>query len=235
MSERRPIYLLAGGRGGGDMTAILRLVFRDIGVPSPTIAYVGSASDDNPAFFERISGMVKGAGKGKFVLAPTCDGKADIKKTVKTIESADAVFVSGGDVEAGMQVLERRGIAGIFAELYRQGKFLFGVSAGSIMLAEKWVRWRDPDDDSTAELFTCLGVAPVICDTHGEGEGWEELRAAVSLRPEGTLGYGITSNTCLRVQADGRVEALAGPVARYVRRGNEVLKQPDLKPAPGNA
>ena len=230
MPERRPIYLLAGGRGGGDMTAILRVVFRDIGVASPTIAYVGSASDDNPAFFQRISGMVKGAGKGKFVLAPTVDEKADIEKTVKIIESADAVFVSGGDVEAGVQVLESRGIAGIFAELYRQGKFFFGVSAGSIMLADKWVRWRDPDDDSTAELFNCLGVAPVICDTHGEGEGWEELRAAIALSPEGTVGYGITSNTCLRVDPDGKVAVLAGPVARYLRRGKSVVKQPDLVP-----
>ncbi len=230
MPDRRPVYLLAGGRGGGDMTAILRVVFRDIGVPSPTIAYVGSASDDNPGFFQRIAGMVKGPARAKFVLAPTVDDKADIKKTVKIIESADAVFVSGGDVEAGMQVLEKRGIAGIFAELYRQGKFFFGVSAGSIMLADKWVRWRDPDDDTTAELFACLGVAPVICDTHGEGEGWEELRAAISLSPEGTIGSGITSNTCVRVDPDGTVASLAGPVARYVRRGKAAVKQPDLVP-----
>jgi cyanophycinase-like exopeptidase len=213
------------------MAAILKLVFRNIGVASPTIAYVGSASDDNPGFFQRISGMFKSAGKAKFVLAPTIDEKADIKKTIKTIESADAVFVSGGDVEAGMQVLERRGIAGIFADLYRQGKFFFGVSAGSIMLADKWVRWRDPDDDSTAELFDCLGVAPVICDTHGEGEGWEELRAAITISPEGTMGYGITSNSCLLVQPDGKVEALAGPVARYLSRGKKAVKQPDLVPA----
>ncbi len=235
MSDQRPTYLLAGGRGGGDMTQILKLVFRDIGVPSPTIAYVGAANGDNPGFMRMMSGMLKGVGGGKFVLAPTVDDKADIKKTIKTIESADAVFVSGGDVEAGMQVLERRGIAGMFADLYRQGKFMFGVSAGSIMLADRWVRWRDPDDDSTAELFSCLGVAPVICDTHGEGEGWEELRAAVGLSPEGTLGYGITSNTCLRVLPNGRVEALAGPVARYVRRSGSVVKRTDLTPGPAQA
>jgi len=233
MPDLTPVYLLAGGRGGGDMTAILESVFRDIGVASPTIAYVGSASDDNQGFFRMISGMFKPAGKTRFIFAPTVDEKADIKKTVKTIESADAVFVSGGDVEAGMEVLERRGIAGIFADLYRQGKFFFGVSAGSIMLADKWVRWRDPDDDSTAELFACLGVAHVICDTHGEGEGWEELRAAIALSPEGTMGYGITSSACLRVDPDGKVAALAGPVARYVSRGKKAVKQPDLVPAGG--
>lgn len=231
MPERKPIYLLAGGRGGGAMAAVYRQISRDIGVASPTIAYVGSASDDNLGFFQRNFGVVKEMGKGQFVLAPTVDEKADIKKTVKTIESADAVFMSGGDVEAGMQVLEKRGIAGIFTELYRNGKFFFGSSAGSIMLADKWVRWRDPEDDSTAELFDCLGVAHVICDTHGEGDGWEELQAAVALSPESTIGYGITSGTCLRVDPDGRVAALAGPIARYVSRGKKAIKQPDLLPA----
>jgi len=45
------------------------------------------------------------------------------------------------------------------------------------MLSKEWIRWRDPDDDATAEFFPCLGIAPLICDTHGEQDGWEELQA----------------------------------------------------------
>ena len=45
------------------------------------------------------------------------------------------------------------------------------------MLARRWVRWTDPHNDDSAELFPCLGFAPVFCDTHGEGDGWGELRA----------------------------------------------------------
>ena len=98
------------------------------------------------------------------------------------------------------------------------------------MLAREWVRWRDPDDDATAELFPCLGVAPVLCDTHGEGEGWEELKAALHLKTVGDSGYGITTGTCLKVLPDGRVEALGGPIFRYVRTAKTVRRQPDLNP-----
>jgi peptidase E len=48
---------------------------------------------------------------------------------------------------------------------YRKGKPFFGISAGSIMLAKNWVRWSDPQVDSSAELFPCLGISDLrqIC------------------------------------------------------------------------
>ncbi len=60
-------------------------------------------------------------------------------------------------------------------ELAEQGKPFIGLSAGSIMLARSWVRWPDSDEEGSAEVFPCLGVAPVYCDTHDEEAGWEEL------------------------------------------------------------
>ncbi len=93
------------------------------------------------------------------------------------------VFISGGDVEAGMEVLEERQILPFLRELFERGKPFFGSSAGSIMLGRQWVRWEDPDDDATANLFPCMGFAPIVCDTHGEAEGWEELRALLRLTP----------------------------------------------------
>jgi cyanophycinase len=230
MSKAKPIYLLAGGRGGGDMGPILKAVMRDIGVATPTIVYVGAANGDNAEFYERMAGMMKQVAKCRIVQAITSPDNADIQKAVATIRSADAVFVSGGDVEAGMEVLNKRGITGIFKELYGQGKLMFGVSAGSIMLAREWVRWTDPDDDSTAALFPCLGVAPVLCDTHGEGDDWEELKEAVKLSPPDTLGYGITSGTCLVVHPDAAVDALSGPIAAFARNGKKAARRADLKP-----
>jgi len=227
--KQKPIYLLAGGRGGGSMDDILKAVFADIGIAVPRIAYVGAANGDNPEFFGRMAGMIRAVRECTIIHALTC-GKADVKKAVKTINSSDAVFVSGGDVEAGMEVLREKDLTGVFSELHDQGRLLFAVSAGSIMLASQWVRWPDPDDDSTAELFPCLGVAPIICDTHGEADGWEELKSAVSLCPEGTVGYGITSGTCLRVTAGTNPTALAGSISRYVRSNGVTAKGTDLLP-----
>ena len=88
------------------------------------------------------------------------------------------------------------------------------------MLGRQWIRWRDPDDDGSAELFECLGLAPVLCDCHGEEEGWAELKALLRLAGGRSCGYGLRGGAALRVAADGSVEAVCGEVDRFaVRRG----------------
>ena len=116
-------------------------------------------------------------------------------------------------------------------DLYRQGKPFFGISAGAIMLAREWVRWPDPNDESTAEIFPCLGIAPVICDTHAEEDDWVELKALLALEKEGVKGYGIPSGGTIKVYPDGRVEALGDAIAQYVKRGGKVARLDDLLPA----
>ena len=129
-----------------------------------------------------------------------------------------------------MDILKEKDMTGFLSGLYSQGKPFFGISAGSIMLAREWIRWRDPDDDATAEIFPCLGIAPVICDTHAEGDDWEELKALLALEKDGTEGYGIPSGTAIKVFPDGRVEALGGAVPRYLRRGDSVHHAGDIQP-----
>jgi peptidase E len=228
VNELKPVYLLAGRGSSNEM--VMRAVLQEVGRLSPTVAYVGAANGDNRDFFERMASLIRGAGDSKVVLVPTHARDADPDRAREALEEADAIFVSGGDVDVGMQVLADKGLDGIFTGLRDRGKLFLGVSAGSIMLAREWVRWRDPDDDASAELFPCLGVAPVLCDTHGEGEGWEELKAALRLKPVGATGFGITSGACLKVFPDGRVEALGGVVARYGRRAITVRRLADLTP-----
>jgi peptidase E len=227
--DKRPVYLLAGGRGGGNMDAVIRRVFKDIGQPSPGIAYVGVANGESREFFGWMETMLKKVHDCSLVHAKI-GGRVDLNRAKDALMTADAIFVGGGDVEAGMQILEQKGMTAIFRDLFEQGKLCFGVSAGSIMLAREWVRWSNPDDDSTAELFPCLNVAPVLCDTHSEGDNWEELQAALALGKNSGAGYGIRSNACLVVQPDGKVEALGGIVDVYSRQGNSIRKLEDLKP-----
>jgi dipeptidase E len=228
----KPVYLLAGGRGQRRPTPdpLLQAVFRESGIPSPSIAYIGTASGDDRSFFGFITATFKEAGAGEIRHALIAPGKADLKKAREILETADIIFISGGDVEAGMNVLREKDMAGFLYGLYRQGNPFFGLSAGSIMLARQWVRWRDPDDDTTSELFPCLGIAPVICDTHAEGDDWVELKALLALKENGIKGYGIPSGAAIKVFPDGQVEALGGAVPLYVRRGNMVNKAGDIRP-----
>lgn len=228
MIQSKPVYLLSGGRGSRYEEDVIRSVFKDTGKPRPNIAYVGVANGDDRNFYLMVTGMIKMAGNCDLTRVLIAPKKADIDKARKALSSADAVFVSGGDVEAGMQILQEKNLTGFFRDLSRQGKVFFGSSAGAIMLAREWVRWKDPDDDSSAELFPCLGIAPVICDTHAEGDNWEELKAALRLEKDGESGYGIRSGSCLKVYPDGRLEASGGAVARYMNKGGNVIKLPDL-------
>jgi len=228
------IYLFAGGQKSGIRKTLSDIgkIINNIGKDKPEIAFVGAASSkDKWLIYYFISNLMKAGCDCRIkrvILAPP---RADVNKAREILQNADAVFMSGGDVEVGMQVLQDKNMVGFFQGLARHGKLFLGVSAGSIMMAKAWVRWRDPDDDSSAELFPCLGLVPIICDTHAEDDDWVELKAAVRLGGTGTLGYGITSGACLKGYPDGRLKAESGPVARYAFLKGKIKRQTDLVPA----
>ena len=226
----KPVYLFAGGRSGNrkKQGVLLERMFREFGIPSPDVAYSGTASGDDKNFFRFISGELTGAGADKVTHAVITPEGADLKKARSVLEAADIVFISGGDVEAGMDILREKKMLEFLNGLYRGGKPFFGISAGAIMLADRWVRWRDPTDDSSAELFPCLGFAPIICDTHDEHAGWEELRAALKLAEEDTRGYGLATGSGIKVFSNGKVEALGGEVYQYIHRGGKVERLANL-------
>ncbi len=228
----KPVYLFAGGRSGDrkKQNVLLQMMYREFSIASPTVAYSGTASGDDKNFFRFIAGELTQAGADKVTHAIIAPEGADLKKAQSVLEAADIVFISGGDVEAGMDVLREKNMLGFLEKLYRQGKPFFGISAGAIMLADRWVRWRDPDDDSSAELFPCLGFAPIICDTHDEQAGWEELQAALKLVKEGGRGYGLATGSGIKVFTDGKVEALGGTVYQYIHRGGKVERIEDVLP-----
>jgi peptidase E len=235
MNSKKPVFLLAGGRRSGGKTPdpIIQSVLKEIGKASPPIAYIGAANQDDKRFFQFMKDAFLAAGAGKIEHALISPKKADLKKAQELLNSAEAIFISGGDVELGMQTLEEKNMADFLRELYDQGKFFFGLSAGSIMLASRWVRWRNPEDDTTAELFSCLGIAPVICDTHAEGDDWEELKAALGLEKDTSEGFGIATGTALKIYPGGKTEALGGPVCHYRYKLEKLEKLPDIFPAGG--
>lgn len=231
--KRKPVYLIAGrgpsaARRGPD--PLFHEALRLAGIPRPTVAYVGAASGDNALFRAMISRMLRGSGAEEVRPAPLCGSRADPAKAMRVIEDSRIVFISGGDVEEGMRVLAESGMTGFLLDQYREGKPFFGVSAGSIMLAKEWVRWRDPEGDSVAELFPCLGIAQVYCDTHDEESDWEELRVLAQLVPAGSALYGIPSGTALAAHPRGTNRALGGEVHRLKRKGRVVARIESLQP-----
>ena len=229
MNNPRPVYLLAGGRGSSNRV-VFKAILNEISKTDPLIAYVGAANNDDKWFYGFMGEEIIKAGKCTLKHALISSPRADLNKAQEIMQTADAVFMSGGDVEAGMRILESKNLINFLQDLYQKGKVFFGLSAGSIMLCREWVRWSNPENDSTAELFPCLNIAPVICDTHAEEDEWEELRTTLKLKINGGIGYGIPSGACLKVCPGGRLEAIGGDIPRYIKRGNKVVRIDDLLP-----
>jgi cyanophycinase-like exopeptidase len=230
---QQPIYLFAGGRGKSILTSFAEIgqAIKSSGKKIPDVAIVGAASlKDNWLVYILMTALIKTGCKCRTHRVKTAHPGDNMEKARELLQKADVIFFSGGDAEAGMQILKDKNMVRFFRELATQEKILIGASAGTIMLSREWVCWKDPDNDATAELFQCTGIADVICDTHAEADDWVELKAALQLKENGATGYGIPSGACLKVYPDGRLEAKGGDVARYTKANGKIERRDDLLP-----
>lgn len=197
------VYLSAGNphSRSGRSDPAMQAFIKDVGKKRPRVAYLGTASGDDREFFESMRARLLACGAGEVELMPLCGAAADGAAARRVLARADAVFVSGGDVEEGMAVLHsQQGLVACLKERFESGVPFMGLSAGSIMLARGWIRWKDGEgEDAPGTLFECLGFAPLYCDVHGEADGWEELKALLKLLPKETAGYGIPAGGALRI------------------------------------
>ncbi len=226
------IHLIGGGPGAKMQTRRhLHAAVAATCKPKPLIAYVGAASNDNVAFRHMLGAAFIGSG-ARLEPARLASKRASASRARQLLDDADIVFMSGGDVERGMEVLRERDEVAHLKELARAGKPFIGISAGSIMLGERWVRFPDEDDDDSAEPFDCLAIAKVVMDAHSEDDDWSELRVLLRVLAragEHPTGYGVPSRGCLRVDGE-KLSAHGDHVARLrVHNAHEPRHDPPLR------
>jgi dipeptidase E len=218
MTKSKPadIFLIAGGPNSKNTKAILAHALAQTKKKTPNVAYIGTASDDNKDFFLMLRPIIMEADAGSVTFVPIVR-RFDLDKAKDILLASDVVFISGGDVALGMKYLRKRNLVPFFRELYNRGKLFCGISAGAIMLCRKWMHWRDPDDDDTAELLDCLGFAPLLCDVHAEEDNWEEMKRLLGFFPQGTAGYGIPAEGALRVAPDGKITSIGSVPIKFIK------------------
>jgi len=222
-TKQKPIWLLGGGPGSDEKSEgrLLRKIFEETGIRNPIVAYIGCASDDNKDFFAWIKQKLLNYGAGKVLFARSTGRKFNMEEFTQMTESSDIIFMSGGDVEQGMRVLKQKALDVFLKKLYQDGKTFLGVSAGSIMLCKKWVRWENPHDDLSAQVYPCLGLAGLYCDTHAEEDNWDELKTLLScLRDEPAAGYGIPAGGAIKIKPDGQFCAYGKPLVKILKTKN---------------
>jgi len=230
------IHLIGGGPGALLATRRhIKQAVQAVGKKKPLVAYIGVASNDNVGFQKMLSAAFVGTG-ARIEMARLARKNASVTTARRLLDDCDLVFMSGGDVEHGMRILNERGVADDLRRLARAGKPFLGVSAGSIMTCQTWVRFPD-DDEAKAEPFDCLGIAPVHMDAHSEADDWPELRTLVRLlarEDAGAVGYGVPSKGCLRVEFNGsgkaKLTALGAPIARIGAKAGKPVDRAPLAP-----
>jgi peptidase E len=226
---RKPTTLIAGKFGSRHFGTkpYLADAVRLTGADKPVALYVGAASADDRTFGTALSTLLKGAGVRKVLWPKLSAGKKPSANAARAaLDDVDLVFVGGGDVEAGVQTLRDADLVAPLHKAAKRGVVFVGMSAGAIMLGERWIRWpREGSGDEEAETYECLGLAPCSLDTHGEGDGWQETQsfAAVRARELGAkaCAYAVPSGGAIVIAHDGTVRARGVPVPVFVALPNK--------------
>jgi cyanophycinase-like exopeptidase len=222
---------MAGKFGSSDFGTkpFLADALRLTGKEQPVVLYVGVASADNREFGRALSAVMHEAGAHRVLWPKLGRSKRQAARARAALEDADLVFVGGGDVEAGMRALAGAELVDDFRAAAGRGTVFAGMSAGAIMLGERWIRWPDKHaSDDEAQTYECLGIAPCALDTHGEGDDWRETRsfAAVRARELGkeVRAFAVPSGAALVVEPDGLIRARGENVTVFAALPHEKAK-----------
>jgi peptidase E len=216
---RKPVTLIGGQFGSrhfgtqpylDDAVALTRK-------EAPLALYIGAASGDDASFGAGLCALIAAAGAGDVAWPKLALRRGAAGAARKALRRVHFVFVGGGDVEAGIDVLRRAQLLADIRAAAARGVVFAGMSAGAIMLGRRWIRWPRADaGDDEAETYECLGLAPCALDCHGEADGWTEARSfaavrARELKREAKV-YGVPSGGALIARGGGKMRARGEPV-----------------------
>ncbi|MGO9000104.1 MAG: Type 1 glutamine amidotransferase-like domain-containing protein [Polyangiaceae bacterium] len=151
----------------------------------------------------------------------TVDGERDPmppREARAVVESADLLFLGGGDPVHGARLLVAAGADAWLRDARARGAHCLGISAGAIMLAAWWADWPDHPPPGApydgGELVRCTGVVTdLVVDCHAEEDHWSELhlvRGLLGDRGAALRFLGLPTGTGIVVAPDGAIASIGG-------------------------
>lgn len=188
----------------------------------PLVAWIGAASDDRAAWFERTAEVLRRRYGADVRHARTVPGPGfDAAETRRIVDAAQLVYLGGGDVALLAERVRALGLDEQIRRRRRQGAVCVGISAGAIGLTPWWVQFPD-EDDALAQptRYACIGAVGLAVDVHDEESDWEELRALLSAwareEPDAAVdAYGIPRGGALELGEAGVTHL--GPPPKWLR------------------
>jgi len=223
----KPIYLFADSQllfWRKDGVLFLDSIRGVIDCENPKAAYIGASNDDDPDFYSIFEAAMYGIGISHCrMIRSTASPEAS-----SSVDDADIILLSGGDVIKGWDVLVRSGLRESVTRKYYEGAILMGVSAGAVQLG---LYGYLEGDLSSENLFDTFKLVPFIVSVHDEKEDWERLKKVIHLLGGVDKGMGIPTGGGMVYYADGSIEPVRYPLSEFSMKG-ESITQSLLFPGP---
>ncbi len=178
---RGSVYLVGSGQGG-TLAAVVKRALAKVDGRRPRVAASYASMHGNSgglSFMLKTAAKVFGVEVERFYV-PGEEGARSDRPARAVLETADLVFMAGGDPVAGARLFTSSGADAWLREAHERGASFVGISAGAIMLCAYWASWPDdPPKDAPfdgGELIPCTAVVPdLVVDCHAEEDEWVEL------------------------------------------------------------
>ena len=193
------------GRPGFDVetTAIDAEVVRLAGKAKPRVLFLGTAAQDDPAYFEIVTAHY-GTRLGCEVTSLNLYDKAwDAETAAKEIEATDIVYVGGGNTLRMMKLWRRRGIDQALTQAAHRGTVMAGVSAGAICWASKGVSnsraYSSSSDNWSYIAVRGLGLVDLLLCPHYDAQGAQGSQLPAMVARTKLAGLGLPDCTALQI------------------------------------
>ncbi|MCF6139402.1 Type 1 glutamine amidotransferase-like domain-containing protein [Pseudalkalibacillus berkeleyi] len=116
------------------------------------LGYVPSQYDETKYYFNKMRPHLERLGFEEFIYVDI--DQAFEQKYVKSLETCDAIFLSGGNTYYFLNNLKNRGLISVLQRFVQNGGLLIGVSAGAMMMSHtiEIAANLDPNDIALKDL-----------------------------------------------------------------------------------
>lgn len=225
LRPRGELLIIGGHEDKRDTKLILRYLAQRVG--SGSLVVSGLASEDPDSMWREYQRVFRGLGV-RHVRKLAIDSRADAEspKSLRVLEDATAVFLTGGDQLRITSLLGDTPVYSRLLEIFSNGGTIAGTSAGASVMSETML--VGGGQNGSHRIGPALQLAPgfgfakdMVIDQHFAERGRiGRLLAVVAQNPR-VLGVGLDENTAIALAPTSEFRVL-GDGAVYVVDGSSV-------------
>ncbi len=169
------------------------------------VCYVGAAHDDRAAWGLQAQQHFARTYKVEVLAPKLSDPKCDVTFAREAIETAEVLYLDGGDTVQCVEHARARGVLASFKKAAKNAFLIYGLSGGACAAAPYTIGYDDEGNGYVADCFD-MGIDHPL-DVHDEPD-WPEMRALLELDPPKKSGIVIPSGSVLIATAKGKLHSV---------------------------